>query len=205
MVFGEVEVSSNPLFRGDVNDTELNACVGDNGGPYTLGHYANGFFAGADAMVDYARQRQTFYVDVLVYPVAFSYRHGIELYLKQILSHLIAFNQSGRKLKKGHNLDYYWNKCQEEIDSTDEIEFPSETLETMSELIGYFCEFDPSGQVFRYPEDIKGNQTIAGFSLINLGILSDQMAILGEHLNGFVHYLEEYLVIKADVEIYEGW
>ena len=48
--------------------------------------YGRGFFDGGHAAVKSA-QEFVGPVDLLVYPAAFSYRHGIELYLKHLVFH----------------------------------------------------------------------------------------------------------------------
>ncbi len=76
----------NMLFRSGP-DFQLNACVGTNGGPYDLRAYGQGFFEGGKAIIQAARNRAA-PVDILVYPAAFSFRHGIELYLKHLLENV---------------------------------------------------------------------------------------------------------------------
>src|SRR3954469_3883378 len=75
---------SNPLFREDF-DSNLNAAVGDNGGPYDFGAYAQGFFEGGFAVIAAARSGKGT-VDLLIYPAVFSFRDGIELYIKHFLA-----------------------------------------------------------------------------------------------------------------------
>jgi len=195
-----IDMNINPLFRGDPNDIELNACVGTNGGPYGLSHYAEGFFEAARLNVEAVKQRQTYYVDVLVYPVAFTYRHGIELYLKQFLIYLKKLSGSNVKTKRGHNLLYYWELCVAEISTIGDLGFPEELLEAMGDTITKFCELDPSGQVFRYPEDIKGNKTISGFKLISLGVLSEHMEALKENLSQAVDWAAIQLEWQRETE-----
>lgn len=200
MVFEPVDININPLFRGDPSDTELNACVGMNGGPYGLSHYAEGFFEAAKLNVEAVKQRQTYYVDVLVYPVAFAYRHGIELYLKQFLIYLKKLSGNDAKTRKGHDLLYYWECCVAEITNIGDFEFPKELLKEMGDTITYFCDLDPSGQVFRYPEDIKGNKHISGFNLISLGVLSEHMEALKDNLSNALDWSAIQLEWKREAE-----
>ncbi|MDR7102851.1 hypothetical protein [Croceicoccus sp. BE223] len=60
------------------------------------------------------------------------------------------------------------------------------------ELIGYFDAFDPTGQVFRYPEDIKGNRHLAEHKLINVEVLRDQTAELREILERWVYQAADH-------------
>lgn len=72
----------NDLFRpGD--DWQLNAFVGRNGGPYELDDYADGYFLSGRRLVDSLLENPTF-LDVIIYPLVFTYRHAIELVLKYL-------------------------------------------------------------------------------------------------------------------------
>ena len=57
---------TNDLFKGGEN-YDLNACVGNNGGPYDEMDYGDGFFKGGQIIVDGAKDRKG-PVDILVYP-----------------------------------------------------------------------------------------------------------------------------------------
>ena len=82
----------NALFRNGPKP-QLNACVGENGGPYDFDDYGEGFFEGAKQIID-AIKRGEWTIDILIYPAAFAYRHGIELYVKHLLKELSAYNKS---------------------------------------------------------------------------------------------------------------
>ena len=86
--------TQNILFRGG-QETWLNACVGLNGGPKEFDEYADGFFEGGFAIVRAAEAREA-PVDILIYPAVFAFRHGIELYVKHLLSRLQALNGGGK-------------------------------------------------------------------------------------------------------------
>lgn len=181
----DVDQPDNPLFTNGDN-AHLNACVGENGGPYELYDYAMGFFIGGHACVQMAEE-EAGPVDLLVYPSAFNYRHGIELFLKQLV---VSFNEilkSGETFKKNHGMLSLW---QEVVRLHGELPKPllaEEQVKRVDELIGYFDAFDPTGQVFRYPEDIKGNKHLADHLLINVEILRDQMKELQEIFDDWYH------------------
>jgi hypothetical protein len=61
----------NDLFRPGPNG-DLNACVGENGGPYDFFDYALGYFKGAMAIAR-AAERRELPVDIAVYPMVYSY------------------------------------------------------------------------------------------------------------------------------------
>ncbi len=94
----EFNFKTNELFK-PAADSHFNACVGDNGGPYSLANYADGFFDGGHAIVKDVKDGN-FKVDVLVYPAAFSFRHGIELYLKHHFQLLAELNGTSPEYPK---------------------------------------------------------------------------------------------------------
>ena len=96
--------SPNMLFRSGP-DYQLNACVGTNGGPYDLRSLGQGFFDGGKAIIHAAREG-TAPVDILVYPAAFSFRHGIELYLKHLLGNVRNLRDAP-SVEKNHSILQY--------------------------------------------------------------------------------------------------
>lgn len=177
----------NSLFRGGPN-TELNACVGDNGGPYDLLDYGKGFFDGAQEIITAVRNG-SFYVDILVYPICFSFRHGIELYLKAILPLIRELSGNEERMKKNHDIDVYWAAISAEIIQIDDIADKTE-VGIASDIIADFVQIDPTGQVFRYPEDLKGNRHLSELRLINVEVLSDGMKVLQGFLESWYYNLE---------------
>jgi hypothetical protein len=168
-----VDQPKNPLFTHGVK-TELNACVGDNGGPYELFEYGKGFFEAGHAIVEAAEDMKA-PVDLLVYPAAFSYRHGVELLLKQLVLSLNQVLGVGDKFQQNHNMRELWADVLKLTNAIQDPLIETEAVERAGEMIGHFDAFDPTGQVFRYPESIKGNRHLADHKLINVDILRVQM------------------------------
>lgn len=169
----------------------MNACVGNNGGPYDLFDYGRGFFDGGHAAVKSAQNYEA-PVDLIVYPAAFSYRHAIELYLKHLVLSLNVILKTGETFKKKHKMIDLWHEVIRLHDLTKGSLIEHNAINRAGELIGYFDAFDPSGQVFRYPEDIKGNPHLASHKLINVEVLSDQMKELQSILDRWVYQAAEY-------------
>jgi hypothetical protein len=180
----------NSLFRGDMATAHLNACVGLNGGPYDLTTYARGFFLGGQVIIETAGQSRT-PVDAVVYPAAFTFRHGIELYLKYLLKELIAYNGSAVQYNKNHTIWNYWLLVTAEIRKTGKRDFDRDDIDLAQPIIKDFCEIDPTGQVFRYPEDLQGNQHLLGLNLINMVLLGEGMAQLHTILEGWHNRIDD--------------
>ncbi|MFM9976938.1 MAG: hypothetical protein ACKVOP_02675 [Sphingomonadaceae bacterium] len=175
-----VNQPENPLFTNGTK-TYLNACVGDNGGPYDLFDYGKGFFEGGHAIVQ-AAETMTAPVDLLVYPAAFSYRHGIELLLKQLVISLNLLLGEGNKFQPNHNMRQLWTDVVTLTNSIKKSLMEKDAVDRAGEMIVHFDAFDPTGQVFRYPESIKGNRHLADHKLINVDVLRKQMRELQEIL-----------------------
>ena len=85
-----------------------------------------------------------------------------------------------------------WEAVVELNDKTEPDLFEREAIDRAGQLIGYFNAFDPTGQVFRYPEDIKGNRHLAEHKLINVEVLRDQMQELKDILEHWIYEVASY-------------
>lgn len=175
----------------------MNACVGDNGGPFNLFDYGRGFFDGGHAIVKSA-QDYIMPVDLAIYPAAFSYRHAIELYLKHLIFALNTILETGETFKKNHSITQLWNTTVDLNAATKAGLMEQDAIDRAGELIGYFDAFDPTGQVFRYPEDIKGNRHLADHKLINVDVLRDQMKELQVTLERWVYQVADHRDYQLD-------
>jgi hypothetical protein len=184
-----VEQPENPLFTNGDN-ANMNACVGDNSGPYELFDYGKGFFEGGHAIVA-AAGALVAPVDWLVYPAAFSYRHGIELLLKQLVLTLNGLLGSPEGFGKHHKMMDLWGAVVELDERIEHDLISDELVARAGALIGYFDAFDPTGQVLRYPEDIKGNRHLAEHKLINVEVLRDQMKELQDILEAWYYHADD--------------
>jgi hypothetical protein len=164
---------------GQGPNPQLNACVGNNGGPYDFSDYGDGFFDGGHKIV-VALKRHEGLLDVLVYPAAFSFRHGIELYVKHLIKELAEYNKSDAVYKKTHDLQHNWGIMLEQAKRSKLTCFKEAQLNQATSTITEFCKIDPTGQVFRYPEDIKGNPHLAEIGIINVEVLDDRLTALHE-------------------------
>lgn len=179
----------NTLFRNGPN-AQLNACIGTNGGPYDFSDYGEGFFEGAKQIIA-AIRRGEWTIDILIYPAAFSYRHGIELYVKHLLKELSAYNKSGVEYERTHKLQDNWARVVEEAKKSKLTFFDETELSLVGDIIAEFCQIDPTGQVFRYPEDIKGNKHLEGLDVINVEVLEQGMAVVHDRLDTWRHGFDD--------------
>lgn len=190
----EFHFKTNALFK-PAEDYHFNACVGDNGGPYNLASYADGFFDGGHAIVKDVLNGN-FKVDVLVYPAAFSFRHGIELYLKHFYQLLAEWNHTSPDYPKNHTIQALWGHISAGLTKLGKLK-NVDKIARAGELIAAFCEIDPSGQVFRYPEDIKGNRHLTELRIINLRVLGEGMTELQSYFVDWQYSLEAHIELRA--------
>jgi hypothetical protein len=172
----------NSLFRAGPRP-KLNACFGTNGGPYNFGAYGEGFFEGGFQIIN-AIKRGEWTIDILIYPAAFSFRHGIELYLKHMV-HLFDEIANSGAYTKTHSLQDNWSVFERQAIASKDGSFDPLELSIAKDIIDDFCNIDPTGQVFRYPEDIKGNKHLIGLGVINVEVLEDGMRVLHELFEGW--------------------
>ena len=171
------EYEYNALFRPTAK-SQVNAAVGTNGGPYSFRDYATGFFVAGHHIFKRVLKEPR-YVDVIVYPMAFNYRHGIELYLKSLLLHSLAALEQPPTMQKSHGILDNWDSLKEKIAHLDDRIFqPKQEIEAVERVLRDFCQIDPTGQTFRYPEDFKGNQHLLKQDLISLEVLYKAMKAL---------------------------
>lgn len=191
------QFQTNDLFRPGVN-AELNACVGDNGGPYDYIDYGAGFFHAGQAIIRAARDFSV-PVDIGVYPATFSFRHGTELYLKQLIASVSSLNGEPKPWKKGHDLAKLWDRLCAEIFTAGPDVFDQTDYQMVNKIILDFVEIDPTGQVFRYPEDVKGNAHLTQLRIINVEVLGEAMAKLYDILDGWYHHVEDLRARQREI------
>lgn len=190
------DFKTNDLFKPGI-DSNLNACVGDNGGPYDNVDYGEGFFRAGQAIVA-AAKAMSLPVDIAVYPAAFSFRHGTELFLKQLISDVSKYNGDPKPWKKGHDLQKLWERLSLEVFAAGPEVFDPAEYQLINKIILDFVEIDPTGQVFRYPEDIQGNQHLAELKLINVEVLGEAMTKLHGTLENWYYRIEDLRAAKLE-------
>jgi hypothetical protein len=191
---------ANKTFMGG-EPTWANACVGDNGAPGAI-DYAEGFASAANTLLDSAIADQgiNLPVDTLVYPVCFTMRHAIELFLKKVTGDLAeigtlrgaalpAFNQVA-----SHDLGLIWAYVKTNAPTTDERLV--DHVKKLDEYITDVADMDATGQVFRYPSDLDNKKHLTSIGIINFVVLKrrfNQIQPLLEGLNRtMVDLVEEY-------------
>lgn len=172
-----IRLSELDIFKPN-EDSSKNACVGENG-HNDFQTYAEGYLHAASRLVSSVLD-QDFDVetDVIVYPILYSVRHSIELSIKHAMGELhIVFPEFERE--SGHKLKDLWENFQAVSQRDRRLKAVANELDRF--VIG-LDSVDPEAQDFRYPINSKGIKTLTGTSIVDLGILSQAINLLGREL-----------------------
>jgi len=126
------------------------------------GMYLVGFQRAADMIVD-AAQTDDKNPDDLFFPVAYLYRHHLELMLKELvrLGVRVGSLDGCEEILGQHNLHKLWNKARELIKDV-WPDSPDEDVKAAEKMILEFHKLDSSGQAFRYARQIDGTPCLQG-------------------------------------------
>lgn len=174
----------NDLFRPGPH-YQLNACVGPNGGPYDAWDYAKGYFRAGKVLVDDQISR-TAGVDLAVYPIAYLFRHSIELALKYLAETLPPLWDEVRTVRSTHYLSDNWAIVREFLSRRKEFDQDGQAVTMVERILKDFLEFDPSGEVFRFPASKAGELHLQDARIINLEVLG---AAMGEVYDVFEQWV----------------
>jgi len=159
--------------------------------------YGLGFFEAGRHIIDRAREGVAT-VDIVVYPAAFSFHHGIELFLKHLLQKLLEWNRLPLEYDRNHGIVELFDLVAEQIKLAKVPIAEPIRVSIARDIIVDFNQIDPTGQVFRYPEDLKGNKHLIGLSIINVGILDEGMRMLEQMLESWIDRLEEFQLARLE-------
>lgn len=183
----------------------MNACVGQNGHP-DYPEYAKGFCVAASIIIEKIIQEKDdkflkYNLDELIYPIAFTMRHSVELRLKHTASYLNELAiKTGREIENFNHAQQhdiaiifdYISKAATRIDERYKTH-----IQLIAPFIAEIAEVDPTGQTFRYPYDSAGtNKHLEDVALINIYVLQERFAKLENLLSDLhdlnIHLVEEY-------------
>lgn len=167
-------IYQNPTFRLG-RKFDLNACVGYNGFP-NIHTYQFGYYKAAITLIESVK-KSSYNADALVYPIVFSARHAIELFLKKQLYSLRDINKEAEgkqfesKLESIHSIKELWDEFKEltKIDTRYEP-----YIKDLEDYIVDFYEVDDTGQTFRYPFDTEETRHLTDLGCINIEVFGDR-------------------------------
>ena len=172
------EYKYNALFRPGPNH-DMNACIGRNGGPYDYSSFGEGFFQAGFRIIERIEDG-AWTLDILIYPLIFNFRHGIELYIKHFIVISERLQNGSETMNKNHSLISNWDIAEKSLLRLQHSWFDQLELAIAKDIIRDVVQVDPNNQVFRYPEDRNGKVFFDDFSVINAEVLRDGMKLLFE-------------------------
>lgn len=120
------------------------------------------FKIAAEMVIEQCHKADRFrYRDELFFPVAYLYRHGLELLMKDIIYtgvHMNFFKRDDvEEALSNHNLAKLWSHAKKLLIDRWRTSDPA-PLKATEAVINEYHQADPNGQVFRYDDDKNGRR-----------------------------------------------
>jgi hypothetical protein len=197
------------LFREDCEDWHYNAVIGHYGPEKGWGAYSEGYKIAGDILVRYVIENSR-HQDLLIYPIVFNYRQWLELTLKMIIRDGNVLLENDIDFPITHELGRLWVLARKVIlDLGDTIglnESGKEIIDITEEITRELDVKDSGSFVFRYPEDIKKEPSIAtGHEIVNIRNFSEiidkvhsLLFGIGECISIELDNKKEWMAMQAD-------
>ncbi len=202
------------LFQKEKDDFHYNACVGNNG--WTgIRAYIHGYQAATLVMLesvlksvnsrkDVPEDANYWYVDTAIYPILFSARHYIELYIKGKIHEINSFKLKKNiedKLTRTHKINSLWDYFKRIVLETCDSRMNKFLLD-IEPYINDFSEIDLTGETFRYPYNQDYTKKhLENQSLIGLYNFYQKFSDLSKKLTDF-DLLTSYLYAEYQAGTY---
>ena len=146
-----------------------------------------GYMKAGAALID-ETQRQPLQRNVLLYPIFFNYRHGLETAMKWIIELYGCLGSVERDETDGHDLLALWTKCRKIFKSVPEFS-SDETLEAVEQIVKDFHNIDKNALSFRYSKKRNGKMISLPNNIIDLQNVRGVM----EAVDNFFHKVYTFL------------
>lgn len=193
------------LFQNEQHDFLYNACVGNNGW-VDINTYIHGYQAATLVMLesvlksvncreDVPESANYWNIDTAIYPILFSARHYVELYLKQKIYEINQFKikrEIEAKLFRTHDINRLWELFKDIVDETYDLRM-SDFIIAIEPYINDFSKIDLTGETFRYPYNQDYTKKhLEDKSVIGLYNFYQKFNELSQYMENF-NFLIEYL------------
>jgi len=160
----EVDINNIDIFK-PCHGHNYHACLGSNN-LQSFDAYAKGYFLAAKSLLDKLidSNESISEHDLLINPILYSARHGVELCLKYILTKLDETDLQVN-LNNTHSINELWAEFKNNANYDERLKCSANEL---NDLIQQIDKADPDGQDFRYPIDSAGNQTQQDKSIVDI-------------------------------------
>lgn len=122
----------------------------------------------------------------VIYPILFSYRHGLELAMKFIILHYSRQGLDG--VNEDHDLWKLWKRCCAIIEEHEQHD--DEAKKAVEQIVKDFHDLDRSGVTFRYGWGKDGKQLELPDHLVDLKNIRDVMDGVQSYFNGLDGWLD---------------
>lgn len=185
---------------GSGAEADLNACVAwalaDR--DLALHGYFEGYSKAAMALLSWVREEGTS-PEYAVWPIAFLWRHHVELGLKRIIAIGHQLDGEGWTFPAGHNLQTLWRQALPFVEqSCDEPALIANVAANIQEMM----RLDPTAAGFRYPLalDQQTNSLKSAPDHVNLAHLDRAMRAV----SAFLDAIHSLLDAKLEMQIFES-
>ena len=136
--------------------------------------------------------------DFLVYPILFSYRHFIELSLKEIIRNARSLLDKDGSAPETHNLANLWNTAEPLLMEIEKGSAP--TYRDVRACLARFDEMDPTSEAFRYPVKRSGENALPDdLHSLDLGQVREVIANIAAFLDAVATQTSVYLDSKDEM------
>ena len=145
--------------------------------------YCEGYLKAARILANHACN-QPYDNDILIFPIAFLYRHHVELALKDLVrvAEGLASNKASAA-KNGHFLADLWTELKKLLEGLGEAPLKGEA-EGVDAYIDQLEKIDKKSETFRYAKTKKRQSHLQGVTSIDIRSLAESMERLAGYLGG---------------------
>jgi hypothetical protein len=178
---------------GPADHWSMNACVDWARGNITV--MIDGYEEAAKLLYRAVENRQSLGPDALFFPIAYLWRHVVELRLKQIIWLGLWMHGEKPKIRDHHKLKDLWNEAKHYLVEVDDNGAQAEGFKGAGEMIIELDEVDPEGAGFRYPVATDGKTKLLDKvpKLVNLEQLNKRMIEVATLLRCGAHVITDRL------------
>lgn len=175
----------------------------------SLGEYAHMYLESALQLMGLACDAPGL-LNVHAMPGVFLYRHFVELSLKDMISTARALDDQEPNFPDTHRLRPLWSELRNLLSRVDDRSEPEdELLDLVGEMVYELDRTDPNSMSFRYPRGRHGTgrQPLLAeeYEYFDMRVFRDQAMRLAHFLEGCSTQLDEWFLIKRDLDREHGW
>lgn len=143
--------------------------------------------------------RSTGELDTAFLPMAFLWRHYVELTLKRKIALLQSLLDLPLELMRTHKIDVLWRAFRPLAESAHPHE-PVADLDNVEATLRQLDALDPNAEDFRYPVRMNGAPTLEGVDRVDLVQFHDAMVRAANWLDAGFDMIDDELQLKAEYE-----